>query len=126
MSLNVQVIQQAEELKAEKVLRVSAQELEKLKRLASDLQIVMENLVGTAEEIDSNGVKSLQSLDYIQQSLTALASVMSDAADDASSDWDFQALEGVDKITLTDLRERFKAKAPQISQNVSDGHCDYF
>jgi len=126
MSSNFYVIDQAEKLKADKVLRVSAQELAKLKSLAADLQVVLENLVVTAEEIDSDGVKSLQSLDYIQQSLTALTSVMTDAAAHASPDWDFQALKGVDDITLADLKDRFKAKSPHMSQHVSDGHCDYF
>jgi hypothetical protein len=126
MSLNARAIRQSEQMKAENVLRVSAQELAKLNSLASDLQAVLGNLVGTAEGLDSEAVKSLQSLDYIQQSLTALSSVISDAADHAAPNWAFQVLESVEDVTLAELRHRFITQAPQKPHSVSDGHCDYF
>jgi len=114
------------ELKAETVLRVSAEELAKLKGLTGDLQIVMEKLVGTAGEIDGAGVKSLQSLDYIHQSLSALSAVLKDASDHAPSEWDFHALNGVNNLTLADLRERFTNNLPEGEQGLSDDQYDYF
>lgn len=131
MTVSRHALEKVKDVKVEKILSVSADEISKLENLALELQAVLESLVGTAEGINSRGVRALQSLDYITQSLSALSNVMADAAPQASSDWVIDSQNGANAVLLRDLKNKFMEKTSQEADFikptlVSNGQCDYF
>jgi hypothetical protein len=113
-------------LSAEKVIRVSADELFELKKLTGNLQLVLDSLVGEQTDIDSESLNSLQSLDYIYQSLSVLSSVLEEAASNTPIDWSYKKLNVFDDMPLRDLKTRYEGNNGSPKSADKLGQVDYF
>ena len=108
------------------ILKAASQEI-------SQLHTLIEGLQSTAlfrQEIDlshsASDIAVIQSLDYITQSLFVLSNVMSEAAEQAPSDWHFGDLKSIEDIKLKALKDRFNGVDVPPVNLTAIGKCDFF
>jgi hypothetical protein len=86
------------------VLQATADELQKLKMMTTALQDGA-TLVQQAHTDDAN-IVTLQSLDYMLQSMVALTSVLNEVAQYTPGDWALKDLREISQVKLKGLQSR--------------------
>lgn len=108
------------------LFRASADEIMSLSEIAATLQSLTQKYLNSSNKLSCEDASTLQSLDYLTQSLTALGDVLGEAADHVSPDWTTWHLASLEAMTLTGLKHRLsetQTLSPTIAEN---GYCDLF
>ena len=115
-----------EDQSAKIILKAASQEISQLHTLIEDLQ----STALFRQEIDlshsASDIAVIQSLDYITQSLFVLSNVMSEAAEQAPSDWLYGDLKSIEDIKLKALKDRFNGVDVPPVNSAAIGKCDFF
>ena len=115
-----------EDQSAKIILKAASQEISQLHTLIEDLQ----STALFRQEIDlshsASDIAVIQSLDYITQSLFVLSNVMSEAAEQAPSDWLYGDLKSIEDIKLKALKDRFNGVDVPPVNLTAIGKCDFF
>ena len=115
-----------EDQSAKIILKAASQEISQLHTLIEDLQ----STALFRQEIDlshsASDIAVIQSLDYITQSLFVLSNVMSEAAEQAPSDWLYGDLKSIEDIKLKALKDRFNGVDVPPVNLAAIGKCDFF
>jgi len=113
-------------LRVNSLVRATALELRKLKTLSLELQSELESEIGKSD-LTSEAMKTIQSLDYLSQSLTALSNVWSDISNQNLTEFNVEFPKSLETVSLRELKESLEGTSSGSSDNTNDeGLCQIF
>ena len=118
----------SKDLVVKSIAVATGKELQDLSIIALKIQDAVAELMAAKRLTPNNEITKIQDLDYLTQSLVAMAEFWGNLANDTPDHWQYSNHNAIDKVRLKSLANRLGGfdETDHNTMMYTDGACDFF